>query len=383
MSDTTGIRILCVDDEPRVLDGMRRTLGMDFEVMTAESGAQALALLIRRERFALTISDMRMPGMDGAAYLERASQLAPDMVRILLTGQADMQAATRAINYGKIFRFLTKPCEPDALRRAVDDALEQHRLLSSEKELLQKTLYGCVKVLTELLSLINPIAFTRACRINRLAQHVSKELNLADAWQLDLAVMLAHLGYVGMAPELLERAYSGQPLSASDSALLGSAPRTATGMLAGIPRLEVVLGIIERLAEAPPALVDVDRHQREGRLLWAAHIVLAAERADQLSHTQPVARVVAEMLSAEGKFDPRVIELLGQVEFASAENRQQLKLSASELKMGMFLVEDARSKAGMVMARGGQEITPTVAVLLRRMAERNNLNEPLTVSVKV
>jgi len=383
MSDTTGIRILCVDDEPRVLDGMKRTLGMDFEVMTAESGAQALALLIRRERFALTISDMRMPGMDGAAYLERASQLAPDMVRILLTGQADMQAATRAINYGKIFRFLTKPCEPDALRRAVDDALEQHRLLSSEKELLQKTLYGCVKVLTELLSLINPIAFTRACRINRLVQHVCKELNLTDAWQLDLAVMLAHLGYVGMAPELLERAYGGQPLSAADAALLGSAPRTATGMLAGIPRLEVVLGIIERFAEPPPALVEVDRHQRDGRLLWAAHIVLAAERADQLSHAQPVARVVAEMLTAEAKFDPRVIELLGQVEFQSAENRQQLKLSANELKMGMFLVEDARSKAGMVMARGGQEITPTVAVLLRRMAERNNLNEPLTVSVKV
>jgi CheY-like chemotaxis protein len=383
MNDTTGIRILCVDDEPRVLDGMRRTLGMDFEVVTAESGAQALALLIRRERFALTISDMRMPGMDGAAYLERASQLAPDMVRILLTGQADMQAATRAINYGKIFRFLTKPCEPDALRRAVDDALEQHRLLSSEKELLQKTLYGCVKVLTELLSLINPTAFTRACRINRLVQHVCKELNLTDAWQLDLAVMLAHLGYVGMAPELLERAYSGQPLSAADTALLGSAPRTATGMLAGIPRLEVVLGIIERLAEPPAALVDVDRHQREGRLLWAVHVVLAAERADQLSFAQPVARVVAEMLAAEAKFDPRVIELLGQVEFHSAENRQLLKLSANELKMGMFLVEDARSKAGMVMARGGQEITPTVAVLLRRMAERNNLNEPLTVSVKV
>ena len=111
MNDEVGNRILCVDDEPRVLEGIRRTLGMDFDVTTAEGGAQALALLIRRERFALTISDMRMPGMDGAAYLERAAQLAPDMVRILLTGQADMQAATRAINYGRIFRFLTKPCD--------------------------------------------------------------------------------------------------------------------------------------------------------------------------------------------------------------------------------------------------------------------------------
>jgi len=381
MNDSVQNRILCVDDEPRVLEGIRRTLGMDFEVTTAEGGAQALALLIRRERFALTISDMRMPGMDGAAYLERASQLAPDMVRILLTGQADMQAATRAINYGRIFRFLTKPCDADALRRAVDDALDQYRLVTSEKELLQKTLYGCVKVLTELLSLVNPVAFTRACRVNRLVQQVSKVLNISDVWQLELAVMLAHLGYVGMAPELLERAYRGQPISTADQQLLGSAPRTAQGLLVDIPRIEAVLAIIGRLGEPPPALADVDRQHKDGRLLWAAHILLAAERADQLSHKQPVAKLVAEALVAE-RFDPRVAEPFAQVELETLENRTQLKLSANELKMGMFLVEDAKSIAGVVMARAGQEVTPSVAVLLRRMAERHNLNEPLTVSVK-
>jgi len=382
MSDTLGSRILCVDDEPKVLDGMRRTLGMDFEVVTAEGGAQALALLIRRERFALTISDMRMPGMDGAAYLERAAQLAPDMVRILLTGQADMQAATRAINYGRIFRFLTKPCDADALRKAVDDALDQHRLITGEKELLQKTLYGCVKVLTELLSLVNPAAFTRACRVNRLVQQVGKALNLTDLWQLDLAVMLAHLGYVGMAHELLERAFSGELVSPAEQQLLASAPHTAQGMLMDIPRLEPVLGIIERLGHPPPSLTDVERNQRDGRLLWAAHIVLAAERADALSHKQPVARVLAEALAAEG-FDPRVVELFAQAEFETQDNRKQLKVTANELKTGMFLVEDAKSMVGVVMARAGQEVTATVAVLLRRLAERNNLIEPLTVSVKV
>jgi CheY-like chemotaxis protein len=381
MNDSVQSRILCVDDEPRVLDGMRRTLGMDFEVVTAEGGAQALALLIRRERFALTISDMRMPGMDGAAYLERAAQLAPDMVRILLTGQADMQAATRAINYGRIFRFLTKPCDADALRKAVDDAIDQHRLITAEKELLQKTLYGCVKVLTELLSLVNPVAFTRACRVNRLVQHVSKALNLPDVWQLELAVMLAHLGYVGMAPELLERAYRGQPVSAADQLLLSSAPRTAQGLLVDVPRIESVIGIIGRLAEPPPALSNVDRNHKDGRLLWAAHVVLAAERADQLSHKLSGAKLVAEALAAE-HFEACVVEPFALAEFDTLQSRKHLKLNASELKMGMFLVEDAKSLAGVVMARGGQEVTPTVAVLLRRMAERHNLLEPLTVSVK-
>jgi CheY-like chemotaxis protein len=381
MSDGATARILCVDDEPRVLDGMKRTLGMDFDVITAEGGAQALALLIRKERFALTISDMRMPGMDGAAYLERASQLAPDMIRILLTGQADMTAATRAINYGRIFRFLTKPCEPDALRRAVDDALEQHRLVLAEKELLQKTVYGCVKVLTDLLSLVNPVAFTRACRVNRLTQHVAKDLNLADVWQLDLAVMLAHLGYVGMAPELLERHYAGAPLEPTELQLMTSAPRTAQGLLAGIPRLDTVLEMIERLGNPVPAVASVDRQQRDGRMLWAAHIILAAERADQLSQKQPLAKVVADTLHKEG-FDPRVVDSFLRAEFESAQNRVQVKMFAVKLEVGMFLVEDARSNAGVLVARGGTEITATVITLLRRMAERNNLVEPLLVSVK-
>ncbi|MEY4544497.1 MAG: hypothetical protein RL685_692 [Pseudomonadota bacterium] len=381
MSEATVARILCVDDEPRVLDGMKRTLGMDFDVVTAEGGAQALALLIRKERFALTISDMRMPGMDGAAYLERAAQLAPDMIRILLTGQADMTAATRAINYGRIFRFLTKPCEPEALRRAVDDALEQHRLVTAEKELLTKTVYGCVKVLTDLLSLINPLAFTRACRVNRLAQHVAKDLNLADVWQLDLAVMLAHLGYVGMAPELLERHYGGAPLSPAEAQMVSGAPRTAQGLLAGIPRLETVLGLLDRLADPVPKVGDVDRNHKDGRLLWAAHIILAAERADQLSQKQPLAKVVTEALGKEG-FDPRVVDSFSRAEFESAQNRVLAKLYAVKCEVGMFLVEDARSSVGVLVARGGTEITATVLTLLRRMAERNNLVEPLAVSVK-
>jgi CheY-like chemotaxis protein len=373
-------RILCVDDEPRVLDGMRRTLGMNFDISTAEGGAQALALLQGKERFAVTISDMRMPGMDGATYLEQAAGVDPDMVRMLLTGQSDMQAAVRAVNQGRIFRFLTKPCDAEVLHRAVEDALEQHRLLTAEKELLQKTLYGCVRVLTELLSLVNPLAFSRSCRVNRIVQQVSASLEITDVWQLELAVMLAHLGYVGMAPELLEKAYSGKAISAADKALISGAPRTAHGLMAGVPRIEAILGILDGLSEPLPALDGIAMQSQKGRLPWAVHIILAAERADQLSHSQPLARFVADTLASEGYF-PRVVEAIAAADFQLTDKRKIVKVQAHELKTGMFLVEDARSTAGVLMAKGGQEVTPTVAVLLRRMAERQNLQEPLIVSV--
>jgi CheY-like chemotaxis protein len=375
-------RILCVDDEPRVLDGMRRTLGMSFEISTADGGAQAIEMLTKGERFALTISDMRMPGMDGAAYLERAAGIDPDMVRMLLTGQADVQAAIRAINQGRIFRFLTKPCDAEALEQAVADALAQHRLITAERELLQKTVYGCIKVLSELLGLVNPTAFNRAVRVSRLVQQVGKSLRLEDLWQLDMAVMLAHLGCVGLAPELLEKAYAGKPLSQADKSLVQSAPRTAHGLLAGIPRLDIILAILDKLDAAPPALDKHSPSTPDGRILWAAHIILACERADQIRHTHPLPRAVADILNAE-HFSRIITEGIGRAEFHGTEQRKVIKIQAHQLEPGMFLIEDARSVAGMLMAKGGQEVTPTVAVLLRRMAERSNLKEPLIVSVTV
>jgi CheY-like chemotaxis protein len=375
-------RILCVDDEPRVLDGMRRTLGMNFDVQMAKGGAEALAMLSGSERFAVTISDMRMPGMDGATYLEQAAVRDPDMVRMLLTGQADMQAAIRAINHGGVFRFLTKPCDADVLNGAVEDALEQHRLITAEKELLQKTVYGSVQVLTELLGMVTPVAFSHAMRVKRLVQHVARALELRDAWQLDLAVMIAHLGCVGMAPELLERAYTGQTLGPEDKALLGHAAQTAHNLMSNIPRIDAVLAIVARLADPPPAVQGRRPRLDEAALPWALHVILAAERADQLSFKHPSPRLIAEALTAEA-FNPAVIEALGGAEFDSLLRRKTVKLNARQLEPGMFLLEDALSLAGVLMAKGGQEITPTVALLLRRMAERRNLEEPLTVSVLV
>ncbi|HEY0462627.1 MAG TPA: response regulator, partial [Polyangiaceae bacterium] len=101
-------RILCVDDEPRVLDGLQRVCHNGFTVETAGSGAEALALLDRGEVFEVIVSDMQMPQMNGTALLAEFRTRAPDTIRVLLTGQADINAAITAVNHGQIFRFLSK-----------------------------------------------------------------------------------------------------------------------------------------------------------------------------------------------------------------------------------------------------------------------------------
>lgn len=126
-------RLLFVDDEPNVVRAYARVFGGDFAVRTAGDGEEGLRVVAAEGPFAVVVSDFRMPRCDGVEFLTRVRQLAPDTVRIMVSGEADFAAAIRAVNEGNIFRFLAKPCAADDLRRAIDDAVAQHGLILSER----------------------------------------------------------------------------------------------------------------------------------------------------------------------------------------------------------------------------------------------------------
>src|SRR5580693_9859098 len=112
-------KILMVDDEDAVLVGYQRMFRNEFQIETAPGGAAALSALEATGPYAVVVSDMRMPEMDGVHLLTKIKQLAPDTIRIMLTGNADIQTAVSAVNEGSIFRFLTKPCEKETLGKAL------------------------------------------------------------------------------------------------------------------------------------------------------------------------------------------------------------------------------------------------------------------------
>src|ERR1700722_15579286 len=103
-------KILLVDDEPNVLSAFQRQLSRRFEVQTALGPIEGLAALKEAQEFAVVGADMRMPEMSGVEFLAIVKQRAPDVVRMMLTGNADQATAIEAINHGNIFRFLNKPC---------------------------------------------------------------------------------------------------------------------------------------------------------------------------------------------------------------------------------------------------------------------------------
>ena len=127
MPEAKRPRILIVDDDSLILDALKRQLRSRFDLTTATEGKEAIRLVMSQGPYAVVVSDLRMPGMDGVTLLYLIRQAAPDTVRVLLTGKADLEAATLAINEGNIFRLLNKPCPTGMLLRALEAAVEQYR----------------------------------------------------------------------------------------------------------------------------------------------------------------------------------------------------------------------------------------------------------------
>ncbi|MFH2098561.1 MAG: response regulator, partial [Pseudomonadota bacterium] len=163
-------KLLIVDDDPNILESYSRQLRKICRIDTAQSGQQGIEALVSWGPYAVVMSDYRMPQMDGVEFLANVRQMEPDTVRILNTGHADLETAIAAVNEGNIFRLLTKPCDTPVMVRALKDAFRQYDLVTGEKMLLEITLKGSLKVLSDVLSLTRPEAYGRISRIAPLAQ---------------------------------------------------------------------------------------------------------------------------------------------------------------------------------------------------------------------
>jgi CheY-like chemotaxis protein len=125
-------KILLIDDDPLILSSYQRSL-QQFSFDTANGATEALGKFLADQSYAVVLSDLRMPGMDGFSLLRRVHENSPDSVLILLTGNADLHSAIEAVNEGIIFRYLEKPCPTESLAKVLQDALKQYARVISEK----------------------------------------------------------------------------------------------------------------------------------------------------------------------------------------------------------------------------------------------------------
>jgi response regulator RpfG family c-di-GMP phosphodiesterase len=377
----TKARVLFVDDEPNVLNGIRRSLRNDFDIHTAASGKEALQILEGDEPFGVVVSDCRMPEMDGIELLQRCSKVSPQSVRIMLTGNLDQETAVKAVNTGDVFKFLNKPCEADALKQVIGQAVRQYELVTAEKELLEKTLKGSIKVLADLLAIVKPEAFGRTARLRRKVRDVSKHIDGARLWELDAAALLSQLGCINVAPEILDKVQRGDVLSEREATDFAAHPLLGAELIGRIPRLGRVANIIlyqnKNYDGTGFPLDDVakDEIPLEARVL---HAVLLHDELRQQGRSE--AAILDKLKRTPDQVDPRVLEALVKAADLS-DTADVIRVLPSELVLGMVVDEDVRTRAGLLLVGKGQEVTEAVIQRLQGYAMRVGITEPFRVVV--
>jgi len=373
-------KILCVDDEPNILEGLSLNLRRRYEVVTALGGAAGLRALDASGPIEVVISDMRMPGMDGATFLNKARQVAPEAVRILLTGQTDLDSAIAAVNQGQVFRFLTKPCPPVALIIAVEAALEQHRLISAERVLLEQTLHGSIEALTDVLALTNPVSFGRAIRIKQVVSELATRLAMPERWQVEVAAMLSQLGCITLPAETLENVYYGRPLSEDEAKMVAHLPAVAEQLLGHIPRLEVVRAILASYPRSHRRPESTDSAQalvhRGAQLLKiASDFDLLETQGHTRSHALDIMRGRIE------QYDPVVLRELDAIRGCDIAREEIRELPLAALRVGMVLAEDVRMESGTLLVTRGYEVTDRFVERISNFRP-GTVKDPLRVIVR-
>jgi CheY-like chemotaxis protein len=362
-------RILCVDDEPRVLQALRQVLFKSFEITAAPSGEAALAILDSGEPFEVVVSDMQMPHMNGASFLAEVRQRCPATSRLLLTGHADIESAIAAVNRGQIFRFLTKPCPPEELVAALTDAVGQHRLVTSERVLLEQTLVGSVRALSEVLALVHPEVFGPSMRQHARVRAVAARLRLADAWQVEVASMLSAVGYVVLPTDVATKLQSGAALTPSELEMAGQAPGVVERVLSHIPRLESVRSLLKWQEALRGGVSPRESPPPAAQLLYALTELGVLEQQSR----DTVAAI--RDLRSSGRHPLELIEALAAVCQPRAPELRQLSLDAIEA--GMILAVDVMSKTGMLLMAHGQLVTEPLLQRLRNVHVRLGVVQPI------
>jgi CheY-like chemotaxis protein len=378
MSEVQRLRVVCVDDEPEVLKGLSLHLSRGYDVATATSGEAGLELLGHDGPTAVVVSDMRMPGMDGAAFLAQARQRFPGVVRILLTGHADFDSAVLAVNDGQIFRFLNKPCPSRQLLAAVDAAAEQHRLITAERILLEQTLNGSIKALTEMLALTSPMAFGRATRIKQHATDLAAKLGMRERWQVEVAAMLSQLGLITLPPETVEKVHYGRPLTETELRMLADAPRVTERLLGSIPRLEVVREILARYGDpyrrGPPVEDPKKRLVEQACEVLRVSIEFDALEAQGSSPSL----AIATMRGRSERYDPEVLAALVEVRAVRTDDVEVREVPLSAVRIGMVLAEDVEMTSGSLLVTRGYEVTVGFVERVRNF-RAGTVKEPVRV----
>lgn len=379
-------KVLFVDDDEKVLQAYYRNLHKRYALDIALGGEQGLIALQEHGPYQVIVADMQMPRMDGITFLKEAQGLAPDSIRIMLTGNADQRTAMDAVNQGHVFRFLNKPCPAEHLALALDAGIHQYQLVTAERELLEKTLGGSIQVLTEVLAMGDPQAFGRAQILQEYALQVARVLKVPETWALALAAQLCQIGIVTLPPELLAKLRAGTALGLEEQATLRRLPEIGARLLNHIPRLEEVIRIILYQNKNFDGTGHPADNLRQEAIPLGARILRPLIEFVEMEAKRKSRLVPLEQLRLHrARYDPRVLEAMETL-FEPKSPRQAAEVELptrlarlEDLSVGQWLVSNVETRDGMVVIPGGTRLAHAHLEKLANFARMVSIKEPFSV----
>ncbi|WP_127021975.1 HD domain-containing phosphohydrolase [Rheinheimera mangrovi] len=429
---TTPIRaaVLCVDDEISILKSLQRLLmATGFDVVTATGGEQGL-LLLEKQEFAVIISDMRMPGMTGAEFLQFAAQRCPDSQRLVLTGYADIDSTIVAINQGQIQRYIQKPWSNEALVVQVRESAEKYLLIKQNKELQQKLSIQNHK-LKDMNHLLEQHVSKRTAQLRKVlkqlelehkslldllfnfisvnphlnghfAQHVARTCHLLcshlklepkEQQQIVMAGLLSQLGLLGMDPMLYSKSY--HVLDGTERQQYCTHPAMAQLMLLPASHLALMSDAIYHQYEryngsgSPDRLVGTDIPLGARIVALARDFWLMIEKLEGPQDSAFSNAIVQLKMQQGSSYDPLLLQILSSLpaeQLSGAEliasSHQQLE--TNELEPGMMLERPLYNENRILLLPHGHVFTSqSIAKLQQIEAKRQKKWTLLVSSVKV
>jgi response regulator RpfG family c-di-GMP phosphodiesterase len=283
------------------------------------------------------------------------------------------------VNEFQIFRFLAKPCPPQALLGAFQAAVEQHRLITSERVLLEQTLRGSIKMLTDVMSLANPSVFGRATRIKAHARQLAEAIGLGATWQVEVAAMLSQIGSIALPLSTIEKAEAGQPLSSDEQAQVDRLPAMADSLLGNIPRLEDIRACLahqtRRYDGGGAAVADGPRGDE---IPVGARVLKIVVDFDVLE-AQGSSRVTAIeiMRGRRGWYDPTLLAAFAELH-GEGSRREIREIPLRLVTAGMTFADDVRTAAGALLLPRGYEVTESLRERIRHFAVKGDVRVIVT-----
>ena len=270
------------------------------------------------------------------------------------------------------------------LSKAIEDGIRQYRLVTAERELLEKTLSGSIHMLMEILSLLDPQSFGRAQELRKRVPPIARAFGIESTWEIEIAALLSHIGFVTIPPSVARKSFAGQALSNAERTILSSVPAVGQKLLMNIPRLEAVAKIVYYQHKHFDGSGFPEQGLVGESIPLGARILLVLTDYLQLERNGMTSRAAFEALKRRtGYYDPRVLAVLAeQLKLTSTlplTRSVTVQIAARELQIGHLLQSNIETQDGLLLLTAGQTITVTTLEKIRNFMSLMRLKEPILV----